>query len=77
MSDIIKRSQAEKLTFREQVKDNQNIKVIEGYALLWEPYLLYDRDGIQVYEKIERSAFENASFEDCALKKNHENDALS
>ena len=77
MSEIIKRSQAEKLTFREQVKDNQDIKVIEGYALLWEPYLLYDHDGIQVYEKIERSAFENCDFKDTALKKNHENNVYA
>jgi HK97 family phage prohead protease len=70
MSEIEKRSSLATI----EKKDNY---IIEGYPILWEPYKFYEEDGVQIYEKIERSALENCDFSDCALKKEHVGDVYA
>lgn len=45
--------------------------VIEGYATTFEPYELYEHDGIKYYEQIDRNAFDNADFSDVIMQYDH------
>ena len=45
--------------------------IIEGYALRFERYKLFEDDGLDYYEQIERDALEGADFSDMSLKLNH------
>jgi HK97 family phage prohead protease len=45
---------------------------IEGYAATWEPYTLYEMDGIKVNEKIDRNAFQGADMSDIIMQYNHD-----
>lgn len=46
---------------------------VEGYAAVFEsPTVLYEFDGVQYKETIERSAFDSADFRDVILNYNHE-----
>lgn len=45
--------------------------IIEGYATTWEPYLLYDYDGVKVYEQISPNAFKGADLTDIVLHRDH------
>lgn len=45
--------------------------IIEGYATTFEPYLLYEYDGVNYYEQIDRTAFEGADFSDVILQYDH------
>ena len=50
---------------------------VEGYATTWNPYVLYESDGIQVYEQIERSAFDEADMSDIIMQYDHEGKVLA
>lgn len=55
---------------------SQEEMVIEGYAATFDqPTVLYEIDGIEYKEVIERGAFDGADFRDCCLKYNH-NDSV-
>ena len=45
---------------------------IEGYATTYEPYELYEYDGIKFYEQIDRNAFDGADFSDVIMQYDHE-----
>ena len=45
---------------------------IEGYATTFEPYELYEHDGIKFYEQIDRNAFDGADFSDVIMQYDHE-----
>lgn len=70
MSNIETRSSLSNI----EQKDNF---IIEGYCALFEPYIFYQDDGVTIYEKIERNAFDGADFSDCALKKEHTGDVFA
>lgn len=44
---------------------------IEGYATTWESYVLYEDEGGAVYEKFDRSAFENTDMSDIIMQFDH------
>lgn len=45
---------------------------IEGYATTWDPYVLYEFDGVKYYEKIDRNAFNEADMTDIIMQYDHE-----
>ena len=51
---------------------NEDEMRIRGIAAVYEqPTVLYECEGVQYKEVIERGAFDNADFSDCCLKYNH------
>lgn len=52
--------------------DNSNEMVLEGIATVFDtPTVLYEIDGIEYKEIIDRHALDNADFSNCCLKYNH------
>ena len=48
--------------------------VVEGTAAVFEkPTVLYEINGVEYKEVVDRHALDNADFSDCCLKYNHEN----
>ena len=58
------------------VQNNKRIDssyYVEGYATTFnEPYLLFNWDGVDYYEQIDKKAFEKADMSDVILQYNHE-----
>lgn len=53
---------------------NEDSMVLEGYAATYDsPTVLYEIDGIEYKEVIERGAFDTMNSKDCCLKYNHSN----
>lgn len=50
---------------------------VEGYAATWEPYVLYEWDGIKYYERIQPDAFDEADMSDIIMQYNHEGKVLA
>ena len=46
--------------------------IVEGYASTYEPYKLYSYDGVDYYEKIEPTAFDEADLSDVVFRVDHE-----
>ena len=46
--------------------------IIEGYATTFEPYLLFEEDGIEYFERIDKNAFNDTDFSDIILMYNHD-----
>lgn len=44
---------------------------VEGYATTFEPYELYEIDGIKYYEKIDKNAFTGADLSDVIMQYDH------
>lgn len=44
---------------------------VEGLAATYEPYELYEIDGVKYYEKIDRNAFIGADISDCLFQYDH------
>jgi phage head maturation protease len=45
---------------------------VEGYATTYEPYVLFEEDGIQYKEQILPEAFENTDMSDVIFVRDHE-----
>ena len=45
---------------------------VEGYASTFDTYLLFSSDGVDYYERIEPTAFENADLSDVVFRVDHE-----
>lgn len=45
--------------------------IVEGYASTFEPYKLFTRDGIDYYEKISETAFDEADLSDVVFRIDH------
>lgn len=58
------------LPVEEEKKIDSNYYV-EGFATTFEPYLLYEHDGIKYYEQIDRNAFEGADLSDVIMQYDH------
>ena len=57
----------------EQTDDSEKMK-IRGTAVVFDsPTVLYEIDGVEFKEVIDRNALDNADFSLCCLKYNHEN----
>lgn len=51
--------------------------ILEGYAAVFDsPTVLYEIDGVQYKETLERNAFQNTEMKDCCMKYNHDDSAL-
>jgi len=44
---------------------------VEGYASTFDPYVMYTRDGVDYYEKIEPTAFDGADLSDVVFRVDH------
>lgn len=51
--------------------------IVTGYASTFEPYLLFEDDGIKFYEKIEPTAFDGADMSDVVFLRDHEGQVLA
>lgn len=53
-------------------ENEEKQKILEGYAVVFDiPTVLYDYEGIEYKEIIDRNAFQNADLKDVCLKYNH------
>ena len=52
--------------------DGEKSYTVEGYASTFEPYKLYSYDGIDYYERIEPTAFDDADLSDVVFRVDHE-----
>ena len=50
---------------------------VEGYASTFEPYKLYEFEGNDYYEVIDRNAFDNADLSDVVFLRDHEGRVLA
>lgn len=51
---------------------NNDEMILEGYASVFDtPTVLWEYEGVEYKEIIDRHAFDNADFSDCCLKYNH------
>lgn len=50
---------------------------VEGIAATYEPYELYEVDGVKYYEKIDRNAFVNTDMSDVILQYDHKGRVLA
>ena len=51
----------------------QEDMIVEGYATTFDsPYLLYKEDGYEVWEKVDRSAFDEANLSDVVMQYDHQ-----
>lgn len=51
---------------------NNDAMILEGYASVFDtPTVLWEYEGVEYKEIIDRHAFDNADFSDCCLKYNH------
>ncbi|MGN6713417.1 HK97 family phage prohead protease [Anaerocolumna jejuensis] len=65
------------LTPQTQQKRIDSDYYVEGYATTFNPYLLYEIDGIKYYEVIDRNAFIGADMSDVILQYDHEGKVLA
>ena len=59
------------LRIAEQREGEEPSFFVEGYASTFEPYKLFERDGVEYYEKIEPTAFDGADLSDVVFRVNH------
>ena len=50
---------------------------VEGYASTFEPYKMYEFDGVEYFERIEPTAFENTDLSDVIFLKDHTGTVLA
>ena len=50
---------------------------VEGYASTFDPYEMYEFDGVKYYERIERDAFKNTDMSDVVFLRDHEGRVLA
>lgn len=50
---------------------------VEGYATTWDKYLLYEIDGIEYCERIDKSAFNDADMSDIIMQYDHSGKVLA
>lgn len=65
-----KRKNREYRTLLELVETNDDY-IVEGYATTFEPYLLWEYEGVEYNERIDKDAFLNADFSDVIMQYDH------
>ena len=53
-------------------EDQDESFVVEGYASTFEPYKMLTRNGVDYFEKIEPTAFDDADMSDVVFRVDHE-----
>lgn len=56
----------------EQMEDGESSFLVEGYASTFEPYVMFEDEGIQYKEQIDPKAFEECDMSDVIFVKDHE-----
>lgn len=57
--------------------ETENTYTVEGYASTFAPYVLFQEDGIDYKEQIDRHAFDNCDMSDVLFLYNHEGSVLA
>ena len=60
------------LRLAEQVEGEEKNYMVEGYASTFDPYKLLSIDGVDYYERIEPTAFDEADLSDVVFRVDHE-----
>ena len=61
-----------------QLRSDENEQyIVEGYAMKWAPYKLYEDDGQPIYEEFKRSCFEGTDLSDVIFQENHQGQVLA
>lgn len=60
------------LRLAEQVEGEEKQYIVEGYASTFDPYKLLSIDGVDYYERIEPTAFDEADLSDVVFRVDHE-----
>lgn len=56
--------------FEQQAEDAENY-IVRGYASTFEPYLMFEQDGMTFNERISPTAFENTDMSDVVFLRDH------
>lgn len=56
--------------FEQQTEDSENY-IVRGYASTFEPYLMFEQDGVTFNERIAPTAFENTDMSDVVFLRDH------
>ena len=59
------------LRLLEQNEAEEKSYLVEGYASTFEPYKMFEQDGIDYYERIEPTAFDDADMSDVVFRVDH------
>ena len=60
------------LAVEERTEEEQERMVVSGYASTFdEPYKLWEDDGVEVWEKVDRSAFDETDMSDVIMQYDH------
>ena len=57
--------------------DEEKKYIVRGYASTFEPYLLFEDDGVQFYEQIAPTAFEDCDMSDVVFLRDHTGTVLA
>lgn len=60
------------LRLADQVEGKEKSYMVEGYASTFDPYKLLSIDGVDYYERIEPTAFDEADLSDVVFRVDHE-----
>lgn len=63
-------------TFEKREEDAKEYRV-SGYASTFDSYLLYDIDGVNCYERIDKNAFDDADLSDVVFLRDHEGEVFA
>lgn len=63
--------------FEKRDEGDEKNYIVTGYASTFEPYLLFEDMGVQFYERIEPTAFDNADMSDVVFLRDHEGQVLA
>lgn len=55
-----------------ELRPNEGEFIVEGYASTFEPYTLFEQDGVEYKEVIEPTAFDDADLSDVVFRIDHE-----
>lgn len=72
----LKPNEREYRILQENLEPNDNY-VIEGYALTFDRYKLYELDGVEYFEQFNREAFTNTDMSDVIMQYDHEGKVLA
>lgn len=76
MNEVMKRNATFNIQERAE-NDNQEDMIISGRMVVFEsPTKLFSYNGRDIFEIIDRHAFDGTSFEECYLNQNHDNNLI-
>lgn len=64
-------------TFEKREDQDAKEYRVSGYASTFDSYLLYDIDGVNCYERIDKNAFDGADLSDVVFLRDHEGEVFA